>query len=374
MSQWMRWAQRVALVLVLVLSCFSSAFAGASGQFVGVGLNDRLLQFPDAKAEMINGSTFLPIRYLAQEAGWGLEWEASTNEVTVSEKNRGISLEINRTSPLPTYLKDDRTMVPFRWVSEQFGYEVSYLADGPVARAKDASAELSDEQFYEKYRAVIEEEKARQEPAPPPLREEPAKVAYLTFDDGPNGYTEEILNILQSKGVRGTFFMLSGQVQAHADVVKRIHEEGHSIGLHGVTHDADRVYASPQAVVNEMDAAQEAVAAVTGVRTKLIRVPYGSKPSMTQGYRDAVVSAGYKMWDWNVDSMDSRAASVPAERIIAQVKQQVSGKDRAVVLFHDKKTTVQALPVLVDWLLASGYELIGLEEHFTPLNFWGDTR
>ncbi|MCX7571803.1 polysaccharide deacetylase family protein [Tumebacillus sp. DT12] len=374
MSQWMRLAQMVALVLVLVLSCFSSAFAGASGQFVRVGLNDRLLQFPDAKAEMINGSTYLPIRYLAQEAGWGLEWDALTNEVTVSEKNRGISLEINRTSPLLTYLKDDRTMVPFRWVSEKFGYEVSYLEDGPVARAKDASAELSDEQFYEKYRAVIEEEKARQEPAPPPLREEPAKVAYLTFDDGPNGYTEEILDILQSRGVEGTFFMLSGQVQAHADIVKRIHAEGHSMGLHGVTHDADRVYASPQAVVNEMNAAQEAVAAVTGVRTKLIRVPYGSKPYMKQGYRDAVVSAGYKMWDWNVDSMDSRAASVPADRIIAQVKQQVSGKDRAVVLFHDKKTTVQALPVLVDWLLASGYELIGLEEHFTPHNFWGDTR
>lgn len=380
MSQWMRVAQMVALVVVLVLSCSSPAMAETSGQFVMVGLNDQLLQFPDAQAEITNGSTYMPIRYFSNQAGLDLAWNASTNEVTLSEKSRNISLAINQTSPLPIYLKEDRTMVPFRWVGEQFGYQVSYIGDGPVARAKDARAVLTDEQFYEKYRAVIEEEKAKHQPVPPPPpptptpQEEPAKVAYLTFDDGPNGYTGQILDILQSKGVRGTFFMLAPQMQARPDLVKRMHDEGHSLGLHGVTHNASKVYASPQSVVNEMNAANDAVAAATGVQTRLIRVPYGSVPYMTRSYRDAVVNAGYKMWDWNVDSTDSSAPTVPASTIIAQVKRQVSGKDRAIVLFHDKQTTVQALPMLVDWLLASGYELIGLQEHFTPHNFWGDTR
>ncbi|HEU4962983.1 MAG TPA: polysaccharide deacetylase family protein [Bacilli bacterium] len=200
------------------------------------------------------------------------------------------------------------------------------------------------------------------------------KVVYLTFDDGPNSYTPQILDTLKKENVKATFFVLSGQVRQYADTVKRIHEEGHVIGLHGVTHRADKIYQSPATVVAEMNACNTAVEAVIGEKTDLIRVPFGSVPYMKQPYRDAVVKAGYHLWDWNVDSYDSRAASVPSDRIIAEVKKQTADKTNAVILFHDKETTAAALPAILTYLKAQGFSFRTLSDDIEPLNFWNDER
>lgn len=71
---------------------------------------------------------------------------------------------------------------------------------------------LTDSEFYHTYHTKIEEENARhQPPAPPQPAPEPDKIAYLTFDDGPNGYTPQVLDILAAHGAQATFFMLKPQ-------------------------------------------------------------------------------------------------------------------------------------------------------------------
>ena len=70
--------------------------------------------------------------------------------------------------------------------------------------------------------------------------EESTKKIFLTFDDGPGGkVTEEILNTLKENDVKATFFLIGELVEKHPDLVKRMNDEGHSIGVHTFTHERE---------------------------------------------------------------------------------------------------------------------------------------
>jgi peptidoglycan/xylan/chitin deacetylase (PgdA/CDA1 family) len=198
------------------------------------------------------------------------------------------------------------------------------------------------------------------------------KTVYLSFDDGPNDQTSAILDILSKYKIHAAFFMLGPQIEKHPDLVKRVVNEGHSIGLHGVTHVANLIFSTPNSVVQEMNSCRASLNKITNVSTNLIRVPYGSKPYMKQAYRDAIVNAGYKMWDWNVDSMDSRGADTPA--IIQTTIKQIAEKDHPIILFHDKSTTVRALPTIIEYLIQHDYTFKLIRSNMKPVNFWNDTR
>ena len=79
------------------------------------------------------------------------------------------------------------------------------------------------------------------------------KVIYLTFDDGPSyKVTGKILDILEEKEVKATFFVIGNQIEDKEDVLKRMNEEGHSIGLHTFTHKYKCIYCHEDCFIREM--------------------------------------------------------------------------------------------------------------------------
>jgi len=130
------------------------------------------------------------------------------------------------------------------------------------------------------------------------------KVVCLTFDDGPSSATDDILETLQKHDAKATFFMLSPNMKERSNVVKRVVEEEHGVGMDGVTHDVNRFYQSNQTVLGEMNEAQKVLESITGIHSVLIRTPYGSVPYLTKPFRKALNTQGYEMWDWNIDSND----------------------------------------------------------------------
>lgn len=95
-------------------------------------------------------------------------------------------------------------------------------------------------------------------------------VVYLTFDDGPSSnITPQILDILKEKGVKATFFVLDyGQNTEH--LIKRIVEEGHSIAIHGGSHDYAVVYSSAESYLNGLDYMKEKIKKTTGDRKSVV--------------------------------------------------------------------------------------------------------
>lgn len=120
------------------------------------------------------------------------------------------------------------------------------------------------------------------------------KIAYLTFDDGPNKYTTQILNILKEKNGKATFFVIGGKVPHYTKTMQRLIKEGHYIGLHSMSHDVKRLYTGdPSTLIAEMEQTQSIVQQVTKLNTHLVRVPYGSMPylkriTVTHLYRPSI--------------------------------------------------------------------------------------
>ena len=190
----------------------------------------------------------------------------------------------------------------------------------------------------------------------------PEMKVYLTFDDGPSEYTEEILNTLNEYEAAATFFMLEPHIRSYASLVQRMAEEGHALGSHGVTHQHNIFYKSTESMISEMDQTITAIREITGVGSPLIRVPYGSVPNVSQNQMKILAEHGYKLWDWNVDSGDWRTKDARyVTTTIKQVQKLREQEIAPIILLHDMKTTAAHLSDLLDYLAKRGYIFCALD-------------
>ena len=182
-------------------------------------------------------------------------------------------------------------------------------------------------------------------------------IAYLTVDDGPTKGTHQLLDLLAEYDIKATFFMLEPNMKKYSDTLTRMEEEGHALGMHGVSHNKKIIYRSKESVVNEMSQGRDYIKKKTTTDPYLIRVPYGSHPHMSASYKQAVKEAGFQMWDWNVDSNDWRYKNnVFVDKTIGQIQNLQKKNIDPVILIHDLPTTVNNLRPLLKYL-SEGFEM-----------------
>ncbi|MCC0709221.1 polysaccharide deacetylase family protein [Clostridioides sp. ES-S-0190-01] len=193
------------------------------------------------------------------------------------------------------------------------------------------------------------------------------KVAYITIDDGPSKYTNALLDILKENDVKATFFMLNQNMKKHKEEVKRVLEEQNSIGFHSVSHDIHKLYKSPEVTVGEFDTCNKTLQDITGQSSKLIRLPYGSKPYMPEGSYDKLMANNYLIWDWNLDTQDWKSST---SQIVSNILYYGRKRDELVVLIHEKEQSVNALNNMIRILKERGYTILPITENVMPKNFW----
>lgn len=193
-----------------------------------------------------------------------------------------------------------------------------------------------------------------------PISSNRDKVVYLTFDDGPGRYTEELLDILKKYNVKATFFV-TDQFKAYVPLIQKEYEEGHSIAVHTLTHKWS-IYDSVETYIKDFNDMNSIVEQYTGSKTNLFRFPGGSSNTISRGHSKGVVSAianemtkrGYVYFDWNVDSCD--AAGANSKQIYKNVITGISKKNEAVVLMHDiKRNTIDVIEDIIVYGLNNGY-------------------
>lgn len=195
------------------------------------------------------------------------------------------------------------------------------------------------------------------------------KTAYITFDDGPNKNTPEILDLLNKYNMKATFFVLEDRITLYPDVVNRILREGHSIGLHGQSHEKTVFYSSQSSALNEINNTRHTLKELTGYDTKLVRVPYGSKPYLTKNQYDSLVNSGYNLWDWSIDSTDTHE-NATVSSIASNTVNTLEESGNCVILFHDKQTTAKALSRVLAYLKDNNYEIKVIDQNQSPMNWW----
>ncbi|OIK16418.1 hypothetical protein BIV60_05245 [Bacillus sp. MUM 116] len=196
------------------------------------------------------------------------------------------------------------------------------------------------------------------------------KTIYLTFDDGPESFSEDILSLLEKYNYKATFFMLDGNIKRYPDAVKKMVKLGDSIGIHGVTHNVKLFYASEKSVMGEINQTQETLKTITGTDTFLVRTPFGSYPYLTEKERKAVSDGGYMLWDWNIDSQDWYYRDERfVKNVIQQLEQKSKQKGPIIILMHEKRETLKYLPKLLDYLNKHGYESEALSSQMASVHF-----
>ena len=201
------------------------------------------------------------------------------------------------------------------------------------------------------------------------------KIVYLTFDDGPSPYTQDILNTLDKYNVKATFFVTCSDNLE--EMSKKIVEKGHTIALHTCTHKYSQVYSSDENYYNDLNEISSKVEAYTGIKSHYIRFPGGSSNTVSKNYSSGIMSRltksvqekGYKYYDWNVDSNDAGGAN--SEQVYANVVGALRNSDRGtnMVLMHDVKVaTRDALDRVIKDVLDMGYTFSNINDYTTAIH------
>ena len=200
----------------------------------------------------------------------------------------------------------------------------------------------------------------------------PEKIAYITIDDGPSKYTSQILDILDSNNVKGTFFMLNNNMILHKEEVNRMIKEGHGVGFHGVSHDIKELYKTETSSLEEFEICNKTLYDICGKNSKLIRLPYGSKPYTPQENYDSLIKNDYLIWDWTLDTQDWKSST---DQIVSNILYYGREREEIVILMHEKEQTVNALNDTIKILKERGYTILPITESISPKNFWiGNTN
>ena len=200
-------------------------------------------------------------------------------------------------------------------------------------------------------------------------------IIYLTFDDGPStSITPKVLDILKAKNVKATFFILNYD-SAGEKLVKRAYAEGHTIAIHGYSHQYSEIYKSEDAYMKNITKLQEKIKDSTGYNATITRFPGGSSNTVSRFNKGImtrltklVVSKGYKYFDWNVSSGDAGGARTK-EEVYNNVVNGLRKSRANVVLMHDfsgNYKTLNALSDIIDYGLQNGYTFNRITES-TPM-------
>lgn len=201
------------------------------------------------------------------------------------------------------------------------------------------------------------------------------KTVYLTFDDGPSARTAEILDILKKDNIKATFFIIGKEGEKQKDLLKRMQEEGHTIGIHTYSHVYSSIYDSVESYLDDFYQTYELIHETTGVEPDIFRFPGGSINKYNAKDYEEIISEmtrrGFTYYDWNASSGDA-SFSASAGSVYNNTVWSSDNKDRVILLMHDsinKTYTVAALPGIIEYYKARGFKFEPITNDVSPIAF-----
>jgi peptidoglycan/xylan/chitin deacetylase (PgdA/CDA1 family) len=186
----------------------------------------------------------------------------------------------------------------------------------------------------------------------------------LTFDDGPNEpYTSMVLDVLAQHNIKATFFLIGSNVERYPDTARRILDEGHVIGNHSYSHNANHALIASGS--KDVIKAQEAIFGVTGVYPALYRPPHGrTSPWQLFDLKQARIAA--VTWDVTTAELRGHSSGSMAQDIIDKARPD------SIILLHDgygtfsasehiraeKSKTAEAVDIIIETLLGMDYSFL----------------
>jgi peptidoglycan/xylan/chitin deacetylase (PgdA/CDA1 family) len=164
------------------------------------------------------------------------------------------------------------------------------------------------------------------------------------------------LAALAAQCTRATFFMVGEMAAEHAEVVREVAEQGHTIGTHTWSH-LNLKRLPDDKMKQQIEAAFTAVEKAAGVPiAPFFRYPYLSSSDTTVAYLQSRNIAQFAI---DIDSFDWRSRN--ASRVVQRVMSTLEQRGRGIILLHDIfPSTAAAVPALLKALKDKGYKVVHL--------------
>jgi peptidoglycan-N-acetylglucosamine deacetylase len=181
----------------------------------------------------------------------------------------------------------------------------------------------------------------------------------ITFDDGPlPPYTNVILEILASQCVKASYFLVGRMANTYPSVVRRIYNEGHTIGTHSQDHPLVFQRLPLKRVAYEVDGGIASVNKAIGdakAVAPFFRIPGLGRSKTVDGFL-----ASRSLVTWSADVVaDDWFRHIRAQTIVQRALRRLEAKGRGILLLHDiQPATAMALPSLLKELKARGFHVV----------------
>lgn len=282
--------------------------------------------------------------------------------------------------------------VPAQFTASQLGITYSYIDSASCIRFRSTST-LTDSMFSYIVKSKIPEliaqynaskapesnnsssqQQENSSPQPSQKNDEVTvqKRVFLTFDIRSGEYNDAILDALSRRKMKATFFLAGNTMLANDDTVRRMAVDGHEIGISGFSNNA-QAFSSPEAMSKELSKTNDLLYEIAHIKSHLVRVPNGSKASLTAQCADTLINSGYRYWDWTINA-NGGYSNPSSSRIANNVINSLKKQTYAVIRFTDSAQTVASLNKILDYLSDNNCVVSTLSVLDTPTNQRGDRR
>lgn len=183
------------------------------------------------------------------------------------------------------------------------------------------------------------------------------RVVALTFDDGPEIYTNQVLDELAKKQVKATFYVVGNRLEAYPEIGKRIIEEGHELGNHSYSH--QRFLLKPQSFIDhEIQTTNTLIRKAGYTGTIMFRPPNGKKLFDLPWYLSKH-DIETIMWDVEPDTFATTTDALVQYAL-------ANTKPGSIILLHPSckncNSARAAITKIIDILTKQGYKFVTISE------------
>jgi len=181
------------------------------------------------------------------------------------------------------------------------------------------------------------------------------KEVVLTFDDGPEDKNlPDLLDVLDRKGTKATFFFIGRSVSEYRDLVVRTYQAGHRIGVHTYTHSPWLPFCSVKKITYEILKTKHLIKTIINDDVTLFRPPFGvTNPTISY----AVHRSGLKSVGWDIRSFDTVSKS--DDQLLAKIERTI--RPGSIILLHSNLTgAAKRAERIIEMVEKKGYKIVNL--------------
>jgi peptidoglycan/xylan/chitin deacetylase (PgdA/CDA1 family) len=183
--------------------------------------------------------------------------------------------------------------------------------------------------------------------------ESSSQEVWLTIDDGPTDDTAALLDALDARNVKATFFVKGSRCAEHPELVRMMLARGHAVANHSQTHPSGAFWClPPSAIARQIDQCNAALTTIAGQNSRLFRAPVGMKNPFVH---PILARRGMTLVGWSVRGFDSFGDDVG--RVAGRIVPRVSNGS-IIVMHQGRDFSVACISRIVDELHARGYSFV----------------